>query len=208
MFYDSIARRRNSVIIRHYLAFLPCTTWLTAGMRSAVVHSSRRVCRAFYTKCSFYTAPGGRCTPCICFIAWLLERRRSPTFQPSYIPSLNIVQSSPLRRAAYLKLVHVCTSSIRTARKKSMPVIQKVCNNHPSPNRTHLRIPNSFSMRSLDPRPSTLLHVRQVLPAGRVPRRHVLLHAVGVASRFARRERGAGGGDAAVEAMFVEFLSE
>ena len=59
IFYDSIARRRNSVIIRHYLAFLPCTTWLTAGMRSAVVHSSRRVCRAFYTKCSFYTAPGG-----------------------------------------------------------------------------------------------------------------------------------------------------
>lgn len=62
-------------------------------------------------------------------------------------------------------------------------------------------------MRSLDPRPSTLLHVRQVLPAGRVPRRHVLLHAVGVASRFAGRERGAGGGDAAVEAVFVEFLS-
>ena len=61
-------------------------------------------------------------------------------------------------------------------------------------------------MRSLDPRPSTLLHVRQVLPAGRVPRRHVLLHAVGVAGRFAGGKRGAGSGDAAVEAMFVEFL--
>ena len=48
--------------------------------------------------------------------------------------------------------------------------------------------------------------MRQVLPARRVPRRHVLLHAVGVAGRFARGERGAGRGDAAVEAVFVEFL--
>ena len=54
---------------------------------------------------------------------------------------------------------------------------------------------------------SPLLHVRQVLPASRVPRRHVLLHAVGVAGRFAGGERRAGGGDAAVKAVFVEFLS-
>jgi hypothetical protein len=48
--------------------------------------------------------------------------------------------------------------------------------------------------------------MRQVLPARRVPRRHVLLHAVGVAGRFARGQGGAGGRDAAVEAVFVEFL--
>ena len=48
--------------------------------------------------------------------------------------------------------------------------------------------------------------MRQVLPASRVPRRHVLLHAVGVAGRFAGGKRGAGRGDAAVEAVFVEFL--
>jgi hypothetical protein len=76
-----------------------------------------------------------------------------------------------------------------------------------------VHIPISFNAMLLSSfllhgRTRTLLHVRQVLPAGGVPRRHVLLHAVGVAGRFAGGERGAGGGDAAVEAVFVEFLRQ
>lgn len=48
----------------------------------------------------------------------------------------------------------------------------------------------------------------QILPRHRVPRRHVLLHAVGIAGLLARGEGGAGFRDAALEAVLVEFLPE
>jgi hypothetical protein len=51
-----------------------------------------------------------------------------------------------------------------------------------------------------------LLYPRHVLLADRVPRAHVLLHARLEAALFAAGERCAGLGDAALEAVFVEFL--
>jgi len=46
----------------------------------------------------------------------------------------------------------------------------------------------------------------QILFRDRIPRRHVLLHARRVAALFGGGEGGAGFGDAALEAVFVEFL--
>ena len=53
---------------------------------------------------------------------------------------------------------------------------------------------------------STLLQVSQVLPASRVPRRHVLLHAVCEGGLLGRRDGRAGVGDGALEAVLVDFL--
>ena len=53
---------------------------------------------------------------------------------------------------------------------------------------------------------STLLQVSQVLPASRVPRRHVLLHAVCESGLLGRRDGRAGVGDRALEAVLVDFL--
>lgn len=58
----------------------------------------------------------------------------------------------------------------------------------------------------LIPLPRLFLHMPQVLLRNRTPRRHVFFHAHGVTARFARGERGSGFGDAALEAVFVEFL--
>lgn len=60
----------------------------------------------------------------------------------------------------------------------------------------------------LHPRTGSLLHMAQVLPASSVPGGHVLLHAVGVAGRLAGREGRAGRGNAALEAVLVEFLRQ
>ena len=48
----------------------------------------------------------------------------------------------------------------------------------------------------------------QVLPASRVPRRHVLLHAVCESDLLGRRDGGAGVGDGALEAVLVDFLQQ
>jgi hypothetical protein len=53
---------------------------------------------------------------------------------------------------------------------------------------------------------STPLQMSQVLPASRVPRRHVLLHAVCESGLLGRGNRRAGVGDRALEAVFVDFL--
>lgn len=58
----------------------------------------------------------------------------------------------------------------------------------------------------LIPLPRLFLHMSQILLRNRTPRRHVFFHAHGVTARFARGERGSGFGDAALEAVFVEFL--
>lgn len=54
--------------------------------------------------------------------------------------------------------------------------------------------------------PRLFLHMSQILLRNRTPRRHVFFHAHGVTARFARGERCSGFGDAALEAVFVEFL--
>ena len=56
------------------------------------------------------------------------------------------------------------------------------------------------------PGPSTPLQVPQVLPARRVPRRHVLLHAVCESGLLGRRDGRARVGDRALEAVLVDFL--
>jgi len=66
---------------------------------------------------------------------------------------------------------------------------------------SHISYPTTHPLRT-----NPLLHMSQVLPAHRVPALHVLLHAVRIARRFRGREGGAGFGDAALEAVFVEFL--
>ena len=53
---------------------------------------------------------------------------------------------------------------------------------------------------------SALLQVSQVLPASRVPRRHVLLHTVCEGGLLGRRDGRAGVGDGALEAVLVDFL--
>ena len=53
---------------------------------------------------------------------------------------------------------------------------------------------------------STLLQMSQVLPAGGVPSRHVLLHAVCEGGLLGRRDGRAGVGDGALEAVLVDFL--
>lgn len=58
----------------------------------------------------------------------------------------------------------------------------------------------------LIPLPRLFLHMAQILLRNCTPRRHVFFHAHGVTARFARGERGSGFGDAALEAVFVEFL--
>jgi hypothetical protein len=50
------------------------------------------------------------------------------------------------------------------------------------------------------------LYAVDVLLGDDVPGGHVLLHALRVAGGFARRQRRTGFGDAALEAVFVEFL--
>jgi len=46
----------------------------------------------------------------------------------------------------------------------------------------------------------------QVLLADRIPTIHILVHAVGIARRLRGGEGGAGLGNAALEAVFVDFL--
>jgi len=50
------------------------------------------------------------------------------------------------------------------------------------------------------------LYAVDVLLGDDVPGRHVFLHALRVAGRLARRQGRSGLGDAALEAVFVEFL--
>ena len=45
-----------------------------------------------------------------------------------------------------------------------------------------------------------------ILPTNRIPRRHILLHATRQAARLGGGKRGAGFGDAAFVAVFVDFL--
>jgi hypothetical protein len=52
-----------------------------------------------------------------------------------------------------------------------------------------------------------LLYPCDVLPTNRIPARHVLLHAGAEATLFAAGDGRAGFGDAALEAMFVDFLN-
>ncbi len=46
----------------------------------------------------------------------------------------------------------------------------------------------------------------QVLLANRIPTVHILVHAICIARRFRGGQGGAGFGDAALEAVFVDFL--
>jgi hypothetical protein len=55
-------------------------------------------------------------------------------------------------------------------------------------------------------RTSFSLYAVDVLLGHDVPSRHVLFHALRVAGGFARGQRRTGFGDAALEAVFVEFL--
>jgi hypothetical protein len=48
--------------------------------------------------------------------------------------------------------------------------------------------------------------VSQILPASRVPRGHVLLHAVGETGLLGGGDGGARVGDCALEAVLVDFL--
>jgi hypothetical protein len=200
---------------------LPCTSRLTLGMHYASVHFSR-VSVSFYTSVpsSLLALPQALHASHL-FIAWpgRLERRKNPAFHPQYRTSF--LSPFATRSTSSPTLMHMYPSSIRTMPKKeSARASQPTKHANPPIHRTHIPNPNPiiflftipFLFHSiatpsnlLHPT-STLLHVRQVLPARRVPRRHVLLHAVGVAGRFARRQGGAGGRDAAVEAVFVEFL--
>jgi hypothetical protein len=128
-----------------------------------------------------------------------------PPSPPSCLLSLNIVQKIPTLQQqtrhnipTSVQVCCVCQPASQPICKKKSPIVQ-------NPSSFHLPS-HSAQCVLLHGRARALLHVRQVLPAGGVPRRHVLLHAVGVAGRFAGRERGARGRDAAVEAVFVEFL--
>ncbi len=51
-----------------------------------------------------------------------------------------------------------------------------------------------------------LLHMPQVLLADRVPAIHILVHAIRITRRFRGGEGGARLGDAALEAVLVDFL--
>jgi hypothetical protein len=137
------------------------------------------------------------------FIAWpgRLERRKNPAFpfHPQYRTSL--LSPSATRSASNPTLVHMCIQYSHNAKRRERePANQPICKSpqfivHTSPTPS----PSSSSSSSTIPflfhsiatqisylhPTSTLLHMRQVLPARRVPRRHVLLHAVGVAGRFA-----------------------
>ena len=64
--------------------------------------------------------------------------------------------------------------------------------------------------KPLDPdiSPLRLLYPTNILPRHRVPRRHVLLHALRETRFFLFRKRAAWGRDAFVEAVHVEFLSK
>lgn len=84
-----------------------------------------------------------------------------------------------------------------------------------TPFQSHPIIPPSTSLSpsaffsypsKLIPLPRLFLHMAQILLRNRTPRCHVFFHAHGVTARFARGERGSGFGDAALEAVFVEFL--
>jgi hypothetical protein len=213
----------NSVIIRRFLAVaMPYTSRLTLGMHYASVHFSR-------VSVSFYTSvpPSLFALPQALHASHLFHRMARPAGEkkePSLPPSISYKFPLPIRHAKRLEShTHAHVSSIRTMPKgecASQPANQPICKNSPNSSYTHPQNPIIFlfpftipflfhsiatQISYLHPT-STLLHVRQVLPARRVPRRHVLLHAVGVAGRFARRQGGAGGRDAAVEAVFVEFL--
>jgi hypothetical protein len=75
-------------------------------------------------------------------------------------------------------------------------------------NGTPWRIFPSIKTATLHP-PNTstpLLQMSQVLPASRVPRRHVLLHAVCESGLLGRRDGRARVGDRALEAVLVDFL--
>jgi hypothetical protein len=147
------------------------------------------------------------CAICL-FIAWLLDRRRvQPSTLSRLVPQYRTKSPSPPPpRDAPRLISHSSYMYVQSERTECQPAsMQKsfIPNHHtPHPH------PRFIPRHSLHRRARALLHMRQVLPASGVPRRHVLLHAVGVAGRFAGRERGAGGRDAAVEAVLVEFLGE
>lgn len=73
----------------------------------------------------------------------------------------------------------------------------------PSPN----HVPSFHQIHLLHAtRTSALLQMSQILPRSSVPRRHVLLHAVGELRLLGGRDGRAGGGDRALEAVLVDFL--
>jgi hypothetical protein len=201
---------------------MPYTSRLTLGMYYASVHFSR-------VSVSFYTSvpPSLFALPQALHASHLFHRMAQPAGEKkesSLPPSISYKSPLPIRHAKRLEShTYAHVSSIRTMPKgesASQPANQ-ICKSPPI-HRTHIPNPIIFLFLFLFTIPflfhsiatpsnllhptSTLLHMRQVLPARRVPRRHVLLHAVGVAGRFTRGQGGAGGRDAAVEAVFVEFL--
>lgn len=93
------------------------------------------------------------------------------------------------------------TSPYRT----SLPSVS--CKRFPAHNGTTQKVSFHQTDALLHP-PSTsaLLQVSQVLPASRVPRRHVLLHAVCESGLLGRRDGRARVGDGALEAVLVDFL--
>lgn len=97
----------------------------------------------------------------------------------------------------------LCQSSIRT-----FHIIQHFHIQHLSPipqPSNHLLMNASHAQPT---RSALLLYPRNILLANGVPRAHVFLHAVLEAALFAAGERGARLGDAALEAVFVEFLNQ
>jgi hypothetical protein len=71
---------------------------------------------------------------------------------------------------------------------------------------TYQSIPSLGGNATLHPRTSTLLQMSQVLPASRVPRSHVLLHAICESGLLGGRDGRARVGDGALEAVLVDFL--
>ena len=105
--------------------------------------------------------------------------------------SSHVIYTQPFLYAHDTSLVRPCLF-IYTLPNPASPLSQP----------SHISYPTTHPLRT-----NPLLHMSQVLPAHRVPALHVLLHAVRIARRFRGREGGAGFGDAALEAVFVEFLT-
>lgn len=95
----------------------------------------------------------------------------------------------------------------RTYPSSSQLISSSITHSPPLPSHTphHLILRTS---QAHPPRGLLLLYPRHILRANRVPRAHVFLHARLDAALLAARQRGAGLGDAALEAVLVEFLRE
>lgn len=113
-------------------------------------------------------------------------------------PHLHRTQPRPSLLHPHFSISYISSQMPSHARNPKLIMVHPGASFHPIlQGTTTLHPPNAST---------PLLQMSQVLPASRVPRRHVLLHAVCESGLLGRRDGRARVGDRALEAVLVDFL--